>query len=624
MPTNAFKKSTPPMKERRMQNVPAWTSAFAALLLLATGPVQAQVLISSNGFSTPDPSAMLHVDVSTLATKKGLLVPRMTSAQRTAVIAPANGLIVYQTNNAPPSNPEGYWYYDATLPGWVPIMANGGGWNIVGNAGTNPTTNYIGTSDNQSFSIRTNAVDRMRVTNARRVGIGTATPNEVLEVNGGLSITGNAATNLQGDIRFNAASNSHDGNIDGTVNGWYQLENVFGERTGQNYQIITNTCVPSYRIIGTAGGAGGTSTTGTIETPYGQLWEDNRTQFLYTAADMLAAQICPGDITELAFWVKTGSPNTYAMNNCQIKMKNTTGTGLPVFENTGLQTVWNGNIPTGGLIGNNWNNYVFNSPFTWNGSSNVVVEFCYDNPDWSGGSTPIGADNATYQGIHGLYCDACGQATYALCQSLGSPGGCNITDGDNLITCDGTLPLWNGAIGTANKRACIRFRAPFGTITTVIGTGDYLYSTTAVMIGSAAWATSGGPLPTPYAFKGPGTISAQSAVWGGNTLLSDHVFDIYFDGKPRPGDEERAKGYAPTPLNEMVNYVERERHLPTIEGRDAWKEKGMFSVDELNTQLWVTVEEQALYIKELNERAKMLEQFLLQRRLNAVAPSVTK
>lgn len=36
-------------------------------------------------------------------------------------------------------------------------------WTTLGNSGTNPTTNYIGTTDNQDLKISTNSVERMRV-----------------------------------------------------------------------------------------------------------------------------------------------------------------------------------------------------------------------------------------------------------------------------------------------------------------------------------------------------------------------------------------------------------------------------------------------------------------------------
>ena len=46
------------------------------------------------GTTSPNTSAMLDVT----STSKGMLVPRLTTAQRTAITTPANGLIVYDTN----------------------------------------------------------------------------------------------------------------------------------------------------------------------------------------------------------------------------------------------------------------------------------------------------------------------------------------------------------------------------------------------------------------------------------------------------------------------------------------------------------------------------------------------
>lgn len=46
------------------------------------------------GTTTPNASAKLEV----AATDKGLLIPRLTSAQKDAILSPANGLLVYQTD----------------------------------------------------------------------------------------------------------------------------------------------------------------------------------------------------------------------------------------------------------------------------------------------------------------------------------------------------------------------------------------------------------------------------------------------------------------------------------------------------------------------------------------------
>ncbi len=122
------------------------TIALFFLMLFITG-IQAQVAINSDG-SNPDNSAMLDVK----STSRGILLPRMTLIQRNAIVNPANGLMIYQTDNVP-----GFYYNSGTpaSPAWV-ISGNVSGWGISGNAGTDPAVNFLGTTDNQSLRFRTN------------------------------------------------------------------------------------------------------------------------------------------------------------------------------------------------------------------------------------------------------------------------------------------------------------------------------------------------------------------------------------------------------------------------------------------------------------------------------------
>jgi hypothetical protein len=62
-----------------------------AFLVLATVTTHAQVAI---GTPTPDASAQLDIT----STARGLLIPRMTAAQRIAILTPAEGLLVYQSD----------------------------------------------------------------------------------------------------------------------------------------------------------------------------------------------------------------------------------------------------------------------------------------------------------------------------------------------------------------------------------------------------------------------------------------------------------------------------------------------------------------------------------------------
>jgi hypothetical protein len=46
-------------------------------------------------------------------------------------------------------------------------------WSLTGNAGTNPASNFLGTTDNQPLVFRTNGAERMRLDTSGRLGLGT-------------------------------------------------------------------------------------------------------------------------------------------------------------------------------------------------------------------------------------------------------------------------------------------------------------------------------------------------------------------------------------------------------------------------------------------------------------------
>ena len=72
------------------------------------------------GINPPNPSAILHVQDIT----RGLLIPRMTAAQRSNIQSPAEGLMVYQTDS-----PAGFWYFRSGQ--WVNTFPSNGGRSIL-------------------------------------------------------------------------------------------------------------------------------------------------------------------------------------------------------------------------------------------------------------------------------------------------------------------------------------------------------------------------------------------------------------------------------------------------------------------------------------------------------------
>src|SRR5262245_60656296 len=93
------------------------------------------------GTTTPNASSLLEIK----STTKGILLPRMTLVQRNAIPVATStaGLLIYQTN----SNP-GFYYYNGTAWTLLNLKTN---WSLTGNAGTNPSTNFIGTTNAQSL-----------------------------------------------------------------------------------------------------------------------------------------------------------------------------------------------------------------------------------------------------------------------------------------------------------------------------------------------------------------------------------------------------------------------------------------------------------------------------------------
>lgn len=78
-----------------------------AFNLLLPKNTNAQISINSSG-NAPHASAGLDVDF----TNRGVLIPRLSQAQRDAINNPANSLLIYQTDNTP-----GFYYWNGSQ--WV-------------------------------------------------------------------------------------------------------------------------------------------------------------------------------------------------------------------------------------------------------------------------------------------------------------------------------------------------------------------------------------------------------------------------------------------------------------------------------------------------------------------------
>ncbi len=160
-----------------------WFSAFSMRMRLVAlmvcmvcmayrvSPVLAQAN-AGIGTTTPNNSALLDLT----SVSRGLLIPRMTHAQMNAIVSPATGLIVYDSDFVSALLPATFYYYTGTY--WTPFLTSS--WFLVGNGGTTAGTNFVGTTDSIDLVFKTNATEGMRLTALSNLGVGTAAPTSRL------------------------------------------------------------------------------------------------------------------------------------------------------------------------------------------------------------------------------------------------------------------------------------------------------------------------------------------------------------------------------------------------------------------------------------------------------------
>ncbi|MBN4061724.1 hypothetical protein JYU20_00820 [Bacteroidales bacterium AH-315-I05] len=186
------------------------------LSLLISLPKQAKSQVGI-GTTTPNASAILDM----VSTSKGLLVSRMTNAQRSAMNplpAAAQGLMVYQTDAG--GDGEGFYYNTSTTttPTWIKLVADGGsGWTDDGTAVrlTTSTDNVgIGTATPgvrlaiQASAANTNVVDVLASGGTNRVFRvinNSATGDAILD----LGKNSESGTYDPDAVRLNANGNSY-------------------------------------------------------------------------------------------------------------------------------------------------------------------------------------------------------------------------------------------------------------------------------------------------------------------------------------------------------------------------------------------------------------------------------
>ncbi|HMO32624.1 MAG TPA: T9SS type A sorting domain-containing protein [Lacibacter sp.] len=103
----------------------------------------------------------------------------------------------------------------------------------------------------------------------------------------------------------------------------------------------------------------------------------SRSQYIYTAAELTAAGVVPGPISSIGFNV-TAKASSQPYSGFRIALKHTSASVLSTgsgFEPGATLVFFGSHTTTVGI-----NNFTFNqSNFNWDGTSNLLVEICYNN-----------------------------------------------------------------------------------------------------------------------------------------------------------------------------------------------------------------------------------------------------
>jgi len=117
---------------------------------------------------------------------------------------------------------------------------------------------------------------------------------------------------------------------------------------------------------------------GTYPSPYGNWFWGAKNQFLIQASELVASGMSAGDIYSISFDVYEAA--TTSLDDFQVSIKLTSDPDLSAGIQNGLTTVAS---PQSYSDIDGWNLHDFSTPFFWDGSSNIIIETCFNNSSWS-------------------------------------------------------------------------------------------------------------------------------------------------------------------------------------------------------------------------------------------------
>ncbi len=205
-------------------------------LVLSTGISAQNVIITDDNTYTPTSTNAL-LEVKPGSNDKGVLIPRLTSTERTAITMSAaadKGLLVYDTDT------KSFWYYDGTA--WVEIGATSSGM-ADDDGDTKIQVEELADEDNIRFDVA--GTEAVVIDENANIGIGTDDPQKDLHIrnSGDVSLLLEADSDNSGEGDQPELIFSQDGGLVKTYLGNFNEENSFSiiQTYNEDIQFFTDS-----------------------------------------------------------------------------------------------------------------------------------------------------------------------------------------------------------------------------------------------------------------------------------------------------------------------------------------------------------------------------------------------
>jgi len=198
---------------------------LSALLLILCFDTFSQTVITDDvNYTTGNSSSVLDVK----SESKGLLIPRMTAAQRGQISSPATGLLVFQTDGTP-----GFYYHNGS--GWIYLIGSNA-MRYLQDADADTKVQVEANSDEDKIRFTTFSNERMIIDNSGNVGIGTSSPGSKFEVSNGSVSTFSVEVppSLSGVYNILVGSGSGHALTTGQSNLFAGYQSGYSNTTGKN------------------------------------------------------------------------------------------------------------------------------------------------------------------------------------------------------------------------------------------------------------------------------------------------------------------------------------------------------------------------------------------------------